>query len=41
MKMLNIDIEMYLDEDLIKVGVYKYVDSFNFEILFFVYLVDG
>ena len=33
MKTLNIDIETYSDEDLTKVGVYKYADSPNFEIL--------
>lgn len=41
MKTLNIDIETYSDEDLTKVGVYKYVDSPNFEILLFAYSVDG
>ncbi|MGX7196749.1 DNA polymerase [Enterococcus olivae] len=41
MKTLNIDIETYSDEDLMKVGVYKYVDSPNFEILLFAFSVDG
>ncbi len=41
MKTLNIDIETYSDEDLTKVGVYKYADSPNFEILLFAYSVDG
>lgn len=41
MKTLNIDIETYSDEDLFKVGVYKYADSPNFEILIFAYSVDG
>jgi DNA polymerase len=41
MKTLNIDIETYSDEDLPKVGVYKYADSPNFEILLFAYSVDG
>lgn len=40
MKMLNIDIETYSDVD-IKFGVYRYVDSQNFEILLFAYSVDG
>lgn len=39
-KTLNIDIETYSDEDLTKVGVYKYCDSPNFEILLFAYSVD-
>ena len=41
MKTLNIDIETYSDEDLTKVGVYKYADSPNFEILLFAYSIDG
>lgn len=41
METLNIDIETYSDNDLTKVGVYKYVDSPNFEILLFAYAVDG
>ncbi|MGL9749515.1 DNA polymerase [Enterococcus sp. DIV0170] len=41
MKTLNIDIETYSDEDLTKVGVYKYADSPNFEILLFAYSVDS
>lgn len=40
MKTLNIDIETYSDVD-IKFGVYRYVDSLNFEILIFAYAVDG
>lgn len=40
MKRLNIDIETYSDND-IKFGVYKYVDTPNFEILIFAYAVDG
>lgn len=39
-KTLNIDIETYSDEDLTKVGVYKYADSPNFEILLFAYSID-
>jgi DNA polymerase len=41
MKTLNIDIETYSDEDLKKVGVYKYADSPNFEVLLFAYSIDG
>lgn len=41
MKTLNIDIETYSDIDLFKDGVYKYVDSPNFEILLFAYSIDG
>lgn len=40
MKTLAIDIETYSDVDLGKVGVYKYVDSPNFQILLFGYSVD-
>ncbi|WP_086349919.1 DNA polymerase [Candidatus Enterococcus clewellii] len=40
MKTLNIDIETYSDVD-IKFGVYRYVDSPNFEILLFAYSIDG
>lgn len=39
-KTLNIDIETYSDVD-IKFGVYRYVDSPNFEILLFAYSVNG
>lgn len=35
------DIETYSDEDLTKVGVYKYADSPHFEILLFAYSIDG
>lgn len=40
MKMLNVDIETYSDNDL-KHGVYKYVDTPNFEVLIFAYSIDG
>ncbi|WP_416353909.1 DNA polymerase [Agrilactobacillus fermenti] len=40
METLNIDIETYSDEDLPNVGVYKYTDSPNFEILLFAYAID-
>lgn len=40
MKYLSIDIETYSDKDLIKGGVYNYVDSANFEILLFGYAFD-
>ena len=41
MKRLNLDLETYSDVDLQKCGVYKYVESENFEILLFAYSVDG
>lgn len=41
MKRLNIDIETYSDVDLFKHGVYRYVDSPNFEILICAYAIDG
>lgn len=41
MKKLNLDLETYSDVDLQKCGVYKYVESENFEILLFAYSVDG
>lgn len=40
MQKLSIDIETYSDVDLIKCGVYKYVNSPNFEILLFAYSAD-
>lgn len=39
-KQLGIDIETYSDIDLISCGVYRYVDTPNFEILLFAYSVD-
>ena len=41
MKNISIDIETYSDVDLQKCGVYKYVESENFEILLFAYSADG
>ena len=40
MKKLSCDIETFSDVDLIRCGVYKYVDSPNFEMLLFAYAVD-
>ena len=40
MKTLSIDIETYSDVPLQKTGVYRYVESPNFEILLFAYSVD-
>lgn len=40
METLNIDIETYSSEDLMKVGVYKYVDSPDFKILLFAYSIN-
>lgn len=41
MKTLNIDIETYSDVPLQKTGVYRYVESPNFEILLFAYSIDS
>lgn len=41
MKYISIDIETYSDVDLQKCGVYRYTQSAKFEILLFVYAVDG
>ncbi len=38
---LFVDLETYSDIDLAKCGVYRYVQSINFEILLFAYSVDG
>ena len=38
---ISIDLETFSDVDLQKCGVYKYVQSPNFEILLFGYSVDG
>lgn len=40
-KTLSIDIETYSDVDLSKCGVYRYVESENFEILLFAYSING
>lgn len=39
-KTLNIDLETYSSEDLMKVGVYKYVDAPDFKILLFAYSIN-
>ena len=41
MKTLSIDIETYSDVLLQKTGVYRYVESRDFEILLFAYSVDS
>lgn len=41
MKTISIDIETYSDQPLGKTGVYRYVESPNFEILLFAYSVDS
>lgn len=38
---LSIDLETYSDQPLAKTGVYRYVESPDFEILLFAYSVDG
>ena len=38
---LSIDIETYNSADLSKTGVYKYVESPDFEILLFAYSLNG
>ena len=38
---LSIDIETYSSSDLSKTGVYRYVESKDFEILLFAYSLDG
>ncbi len=40
-KTLSIDIETYSDVNLSKCGVYRYVESENFEILLFAYSING
>lgn len=41
MQTLAIDIETYSSNDLIKGGVYKYVEANDFEVLLFAYSIDG
>ena len=41
MRTLSIDLETYSDQPLAKTGVYRYVESSDFEILLFAYSVDG
>ena len=41
MNVLNIDIETYSSEDISKTGLYKYVQSTDFEILLFAYSFNG
>lgn len=41
MRHLNIDLETYSDVDITKSGLYKYVQSPNFQILLFAYSLDG
>lgn len=41
MRTLNIDIETYSDIDIKKAGLYKYVQSPNFEVMLFAYSIDG
>lgn len=41
MKTLSIDIETYSSSNLAKSGVYRYVESPDFEILLFAYSIDG
>ena len=40
MNILSIDIETYSDQDITKVGAYRYVDTLEFEILLFAYAYD-
>lgn len=41
MQTLSIDLETYSDQPLAKTGVYRYMESPDFEILLFAYSVDG
>ena len=41
MQTLSIDLETYSDQPLAKTGVYRYVESPDFQILLFAYSVDG
>ena len=40
MQTLSIDLETYSDQPLAKTGVYRYVESPDFEILLFAYSVE-
>lgn len=40
MTVLSLDIETYSDVDLLKSGVYRYVDSPQFEVLLIAYAID-
>ena len=41
MKTINIDIETFSSINISKSGVYKYVESEDFEVLLFAYSIDG
>lgn len=41
MKAINIDIEIFSSINISKSGVYKYVESEDFEVLLFAYSIDG
>jgi DNA polymerase len=41
MKSLSIDLETYSSVDLVKSGIYRYIESPDFEILLFGYSIDG
>lgn len=41
MHTISIDIETYSDIDIKKAGMYKYIESPNFEVMLFAYSVDG
>lgn len=41
MRSLSIDLETYSSVDLVKSGIYKYIESPDFEILLFGYSIDG
>ena len=41
MKTINIDIETFSSINISKSGIYKYVESEDFEVLLFAYSIDG
>ena len=41
MKIINIDIETFSSINISKSGVYKYLESEDFEVLLFAYSIDG